>query len=220
MTFQANHLIGFGSAANGGGVQQIVVTGENDTLVDTSNASSYTFNNVSGLNAHTEVFLLVTIRGSASVQTVTGLTVEGVAASKKAELSNGFQRAEIWAVSESTLTPDIAITLSGTAANIKCFVVATTGASLTAVDTGTSNTNPAALDVDTQDKGLVLACGISSSSTTMTWTGVTEKYDTTPETQTHTGGYVATTSAETPRTVSGNWAGGGTWASVSASFGP
>lgn len=205
----------------GGGAPQIIVTGSN-TVTDTANASTYTFNNASGLNSHTHVFLTVTIRGSASAVTVSSLTVEGVAATFVVGLTTGFQRSEIWKIISATVAPDVVVNLSGTAATIAVGIVGARGVDLTNFATPTtSNADPASLNINTANKGIVIAAGMNGGGSNMTWTGVTERHDQNLETSfNHTWGYDTTVTAESPRTVSGNWATSNNNTAVCASFGP
>jgi len=199
------------------GTPAVATTGSN-FVSSTTNATAYTFNDVSGLGSHANVLLTPTAQGTAA-RTVSTLTVEGSSAAMKVQNSTGFQNTEIWAINESTTAPDVVITWSGACLNCGTGVVGCTGIiSLTPVATNSSDTDPAALNVNTTADGIVIACGIGSAGGTMTWTGVTEFYDTVVDSLTQTGGFDLTPTTETPRTVSGNWSGAGTDAAVSASF--
>jgi hypothetical protein len=76
------------------------------------------------------------------------------------------------------------------------------------VDSNTANTDPANVNANTSAGGIAVACGLGTfgSAGSMTWTGVTWQYYTTLESSfTHTGAYDLTPTAETPRTITGDW---------------
>lgn len=156
------------------------ITGSN-FLSSTVDASSYTFNDVSGLGAHTTVFTCTNNFGNGSPSTVTSQTVEGVSAAVKVSGNNGGNRSnEILAVNEATLAPDIVTNLSASGA--QCFGIGVIGAtgvnSLTPVATTTSTANPSALSINTTAGGLIIGSYGGGNGGTVSWNVAGELYDT------------------------------------------
>lgn len=199
------------------GATEVAVTGA-ASLSSTTDLTSYTFNDVAGLGAHSHVFLLISFAGGGG--TISSVTVEGVTATAITTVANGSQRVAIYAVAESTAAPDIAVTLSAAPRNIVVGVVACTGVqSLTPVGTATSTSNTPSLNANSSDGGLALACALVVNGGTMTWNGVTEQYDSALEgTDTHSWGYSLTPTAETPRTIAPTYSVPWVPSAVSATF--
>ncbi len=195
-----NGLTGFGAGVDSAAAA-VTVSGSN-TVSSTSDLTTYTFSSVSGLGAHTHLLLTVTLAGGSG--TINSVTVAGSAATAIATINNGAQRSAIYAIAESITSPTIVVEVTAAPRSCVVGIVACNGIqSLTPVATATSTSNTPSLNANTSAGGVAIAVAMVVNGGSMTWTGVTEQYDTALEsTDVHSWGYSLTASGETPRSIS------------------
>lgn len=183
-------------------VSTAVVTGS-IALTSTTDATSYNFNDVSSLNAHEQVVLGVTSAGGGNIS---GATVEGVSASLGSSASNGSQRASIYAVQSSVLTPDVVVNLASAPRNIAVTVIGATGIGDTATPVGAANSasNTPSLSANAMAGGLAVGCAIATNGGSQSWAGLSsEVYDANLEgTDNHSSAYQTVAATESPRSMS------------------
>lgn len=197
------------------------------TLVDTISlatdvdGTTFTSNNVALTGSWTHLIILVSARNPTSV---TSVTVEGNAATAVVSANDGTAVcvSAIYIIENSTATPDIEVTWGSSATTCHVQVFAVTGLqSTTAVATvNTGTANPSVLSLNTTADGIAIAGGVCLNATSCSWSGVTETHDSVRETSFNfSGGYALTSTTESPRTITGTWAGTANFRiTVSASF--
>lgn len=194
------------------------------TSASDTTAGSYTFSaqdiGTAGSNRHVIVGILGTSADGDPV-TIGACTIGGVAATvaiSQAGNANGHTANLIIAAVPTGATANIVVVANGPWANCAIGVWAAYDlTSITAVATAGSTADPTTLNLNTQSGDIVVAVMRATNGTATTWTGVTERFDTTVETMLYTGGEHTATSTETPRTVSGDSDGTGQ-TGVSASW--
>ena len=201
----------------------------NTQVTSTADLTSYTFNNVNIGTASADRIVVVgiTINGSSNgfPCTINSVTIGGNAATQIAQVVGAsWATAAIFALAvPSGTTANIVVALNRTAGRCAVASWAMTGASITPADTLT-DTNASADPTGTIDipaNGAACAAAISATSTTTTWTGLTEKVDTALEGfSTHTAANDNFASAQTGRTITANFVGAADNAMAVASFGP
>ena len=201
------------------------------TAEDTTDASPYTFaaQNLGTAAGDRYIIVAVFARDTSSGQTLTGVTVGGVAATLIANnaVTDAASRTEITALAIAAVptgtTGDIVCTFS--AAMVRCCIAAyrATGlASATPSDTDmdTSIGEDVALTIDVPVNGFVLAVATSQhNSLTETWSGVTEDYALTSEASSRfTGGSLEYSSGSTGQAIACNFSSGTTAIGSAASW--
>lgn len=168
----------------------------NRMLMAASNATPfsyvYTAKNKSVGNASSFNFTSTAIGDENSTRIVTvgllfrdttssGVTINGVTATRRATTTNASGVLEIWDAPVPTGTSvTVAVSLNGTAAYAAIQVFAVYGANSTPTDTGTNNANnssgPITVGVDVNDDGALLGFfGTNGGGTGHTWTLPTEE---------------------------------------------
>ncbi len=181
----------------------------------TTNASSYTFSASDIGTADTSRLVVVQVHGQASAGTrsVNTLTIGGTGATGYQNTARLYHNS-LWALAVSTgTTASIVVTFSGTMLNCLIAVYALYDLnSNVPIDSqpATANSTTISLTVSARQKGIVIGGITGAANATTTWTGVTERYDTTVESTVRSGGesVIATTNAsysvQANTTVSGN----------------
>lgn len=181
-----------------------------------NSTTSYTFSASDIGTANTSRLVVVQVHGQAQStgRTVSTLTIGGTGATGYQNTARILHNS-LWTLAVSTgTTANIVVTFSGSVLNCLIAVYAlydlnsnipvdsqvTTAASATTISLNTS----------ARQKGIVIGGITGAANATTTWTGVTERYDTTVESAVRSGGesVIATTntsySVQANTTVSGN----------------
>lgn len=178
-----------------------------ETKTTTADASEYTFSgaNIGTAAADRYVIAGISVVKANSADDFTGITVTigGVSASTSSFIQVGGQRpVTLIAVANvpTGTTADVVVTMPNTARDGLCAVWTTNGISTTPTDTGTSSAPDPTSDIDVLAGGIIVGVALSTSVTTsVSWTGLTENYDTAfgsgPDT--HSGACVDSASATT-----------------------
>lgn len=159
----------------------VAVTYRNQTF-DTTDAIEYTFAGFDIASSTDDLIIGVCCRNTGSI-TCTGITVNGVAATKRIQQGEGSapnqNHAQLWTCpSQGDSTPDIVVTWSGTALRCMLAVWTITGhASLVPTDTDSSTSDPGSVTLTVPAKGAAVGLAADHSASTHTWTGITEDYD-------------------------------------------
>jgi len=198
-----------------------IVTGTNTANASsTSNVAAHTFSGQSlGAADGSRIIAVAVGVGFNAPQdgTLDSVTVGGTSLTKRVgavmQLSEENFRAEIWSGSvTSGTTADIVVTLSeaiGTSRGVAISVHSLVGAVAAAPDvTATDNdvggsSDPLELDVNTQDGGYVIGCGVSFkvAPNVGAWSGLTELTDAMTGNVAQTAANYSPASNETPRTI-------------------
>lgn len=177
----------------------------------TSNGATYTFNTVDIGTASTTRLVVVAITGTssqASGRTVNSVNIGGISAT-------GYQNpsviyvASFWAAFVPTgTTANIIVVFSGTMANCGIGVYDLNNLK-SAISQGGDSQGVAGgtvinLSLPVTDTGVVIAAGTfaTGTSSTATWSGVTERYDTLVETGMRTGASAIMTASNSAYAVS------------------
>lgn len=140
---------------------------------NSTDLTTYTFSNVALTGTWTHLLIAVTARGTGSAPTVSSLTVEGNAATYGGVRNQtGFQGTEIWAIANSTATPDIVVTMGAACVNCSITVIAVTGMnSVTPTDNASDDTDTFDFVIDCNAGGIIFGVILNVSTTaTCTWT--------------------------------------------------
>ncbi len=188
MFFAGCDLIGFGAVSAG-----VVSVSYVNTYTDTTDQTTYTFSGASIGTASGDRIVIVTIGSRANLaRSISSVTIAGVTATAIAtanDTSGGADIAAMYAAAVPTgTTGNIVVTFS--AAMLRCAigVFAMTGASgVTPHATMTDNTISTGVFTGTIDcpaNGAIVgtAFGSGNGSQAATWSGITEDFDTQPET--------------------------------------
>jgi hypothetical protein len=205
---RVNNLIGFGAAAGASTPTLTYVT----STANTTDGTTFTFSSHSIGTAASDrlVVVAVSARDSSGSDVITGVTIDGNAATSVAASASSASPTAIFSRSvPSGTTADIVVSVGSSFAACVIHVYTITGlSSTTAVDTLTSvngSSDPTGT-IDVSADGVLIAVAQSQATTTATWTGVTEDYDAQTETRTHTAASDDGLAAETNRTVTCNFA--------------
>lgn len=195
----------------------------------TSDLTTYTFNttNIGTAAADRIVVVGVTVNGSSNgfPCTINSVTIGGNTATQIAQIVGAsWATAGIFALAvPSGTTANIVVTLNRTAGRCAVAVWNMTGANITPADTLT-DTNASADPTGTIDvpaNGCALAAAITATATTCTWSGLTERVDTSLEGfSDHTVASDTFVSQQTGMTVTANFSGAADNSMAAASFGP
>ena len=164
-----------------------------------SNLSEYTFSTTDIGDAESSRRVHVVIHAAAgAAQTVTGVTIRGVAATINMQTSSNVAAdfvniAIVTAVVPTGASGDIVVTWSGAMTNTAIGVYRSTGLSgQAALDTDNSTADPATATLTSSPGGFCLGGVTQKDGTTVDWTVATEDYDDTVETTLYSGGSVTT----------------------------
>ena len=171
-----------GGGGGGGGVFSCTFT-ESD--VDTSNTDVYTFSGKDFGDAATDRYIVVTTGAPASAQTLSSVTIGGVAATIVVQDDDDASAGIAIAAVPTGTTGDIVVTWSGSMFSCGIGVYRLTGlqsatASATASDvTITSDAVEASLEIPAGGCGIGYVYWLSSGTATRTasWTNLTENFD-------------------------------------------
>lgn len=196
-----------------------------------SNATTYTFSSLNFGTASGDRRIIVGVIGrasSASARTITAAscTIGGVVPSKVVELAGGDDINDtvtllIATVPTGTTGQTVAIEWSAGMNRCAIAVWAATGlASNTATDTLSSSDSPPSGTIDVPANGFAVVMASSTTTTSCTATGYTERFDEVVEGHTYSGGDYSATSAVTGRTITTTFASHDGPIMVAAAFGP
>jgi hypothetical protein len=90
--------------------------------------------------------------------------------------------------------------------------------SLTAVATAQSGDDPSVLNLNVQSGDIVVGVGFNNTTSSSSWTGATERFDTSIEGANESGADHTATSTESPRTITLDWSASDRISSVSAAW--
>ncbi len=183
--FYPNTVLGFGVGASGATVVFAAST------VLTTDTTEYTFSGhaIGAPDTGRKVVVCAAAAGTVTINTV---TVGGISATTVAERASGVTFGEIWEAAVPTgATADIVVTHSGATNRSGIGVFAVYGAKATAGATTTSTADPLNINKNVSSGGVIIGMGTDQSTSTYSWTGLTEAYDEIVESATgHTGGSV------------------------------
>lgn len=194
------------------------------------NFTSYTFSSLSFGTAQSNRYIIVAAGvgdGDADDRQISGITIGGVAGTEVIHAFNEFiasstSSAAIYIASVPTgTTGDIVVATSGsgTAGNCTVVVYRATGINPSAIDTASSTSDPASLNVDVVANGIIVACFNNYDNGTVSWTGPTEDYDANAENGAFSSASLAVTTTQSGFAVSADFsAGPAAKAAVCASF--
>src|SRR3990167_5715602 len=158
------------------------------TVVDTTNATQYTFSNVAIGAASADRIVIVSASGgraAGGTHTVSSLTIAGSAAVLLKEVACGHLGTEsisLWALAVPTgTTANIVVTWNASMIDCGIGVWALTGAKSTVYATASDNTTGAGKPATTisclAGGSIIAAAGMHSISDVCAWTGLTERFD-------------------------------------------
>lgn len=183
------------------------------SVYSSSDLTTYTFSSQSlGIVDATRRIVVACGRAAAGDGTISSLTVAGVAATSLIAINNNSSNNASLHIAHvpAGTTGDIVVTAASGCTRMAIGVWAVYNlASETPKATASSTADPAALNVNTDNPGVVIAYVFGSQSTTVTWTGVTERFDETGEFNVSSGADHTVIGVEGPRTVTGDYASGG-----------
>jgi len=194
--------------------------------LDTVDRTTYTFASHSLGTAAADRKIVVATYGQRASVSVSTLTVNGVSASlvKAQQVSSADRTVEIWQAAVPTgTTGDIVVTFSGGAsAHCSVGVWAVYGATSAAHAMLGNSSNPSTGTINVPAGGVLIAASVNNNASTNTWTGPTEKFDATLETNTgQSGASDAYAATQTGLTVTATYSAGATQQSLAAaSWGP
>lgn len=173
----------------GGGGNKATVT-LTDNSVDTTNLTAYTFSSQSLGTAAVDRRIIIGVAGSgANAGAVSTLTVGGVSATNIIALENVDTETEIWIADVPTeTTGDVVVTFAAVKARCGIGVYRAIGSRSGAIATSSSTADPMSASLLIPYDGIAVGVGMDQSTSTYTWTNLTERYDETVEgTISHTG---------------------------------
>lgn len=176
-----------------------------------SDLSTYTFSGVSigtaGTNRHVIVGIM-SLDNSLGLTGISSVTVGGVSTSTESasNAADGSFAALVIAAVPTGTTADIVVNMTTTQARLRIGVWAAYDlVSPTAAATAQSVADPATLSLNVQLGDIVVACGFNNTTSTASWTGATERFDSSLEGTNESGADHTATSAESPRTITLDW---------------
>jgi hypothetical protein len=186
------------------------------TVADTSDTTTYTFSSASLGAAHDDRMIIVGIhsRKAGAVSSISSVSVGGVSATIVLQNWNTITNSNVAAIAIAAVptgtTGDIVVTFADTMLRCAVGIWRAFGIELTAYDSDSSDASDPTVNLDVP-AGFVIAVATTNASTSTTWTGVTENYDTVLETFVSTsGGFVELESLESGRTITADFAAPGT----------
>jgi hypothetical protein len=181
MAFALTNLVGFG--ASSGAMPSHAFTAN---AVNATDLTTYTFSTQAiGTAAVGRYIVVAVFLSSVASRVVSTLTVGGNSATLiGSQVSGAFSVVSLWGVRVDTgTTADVVVT--GTGALLHCGIgvwALYDLLSTTPTDTGSSTADPSTDTLTVLDGGIAIAvAGSGSTVATYTWTGLTERYDESPE---------------------------------------
>lgn len=172
-----------------GGTAPAVVTYVTQ-VPDTSNASVYSFAGAStGTAAADRYTVVVAFGGRTNATTITGITLDnGGGASAMTQVvqqSNGNNTVGMFIIANPTgTTATIAVTFSAAKAHASIAIWSLTSLqSSTPVDSDNSTADPGSITLTTQGGGVAIGGAATLTTTSYTWTNLSERYDAQIESQ-------------------------------------
>ena len=160
------------------GVAEVSLTAN---AIDATSATVYTFSTQALGVAAADRIIVVGAFSTNVARTISTITVGGVSATLTVAQSNGGgEQSELWQAAVPTgTTGDIVVTWSGGVVGMGIGVWRIVSAASAAHDTGgDANSNPATDTLDIPASGVAIGfVGAASTGGTVTWTGLTERYD-------------------------------------------
>ena len=199
------------------------------TAGSASNLTTYTFTSQSFGTAHADRILVCTVGGqgqAAGAKSVSSLTIGGISATLvKAQqgLTLDYFRSEIWRAAVPTGTSGTVV-INWNDTMETCIsglfsVITKTAAPYATAGIGGDGATQISTTISSPDNGIILGCHYGNS-TPDTWSGLTERYDTHPSTQSGSGASDAFASAQTSKSIGVTPGGGAQHALALASWGP
>lgn len=198
-------LIGFGAGGDTRSSISYITSASNE-----SNLTTFTFSSVSFGAATDRSLVIIGVSGrQGNNRQVSAVTIDGISATLITRCDADNACTGIYAASVTSTSGDVVVTFSGgmDAAAIgvwAAYNLKSTTAFAAFSDRATTGATSLPGDVNTPATGIVVSVGSINASTlrTVTWTGVTERYEGAfATTRTYTGGDFTTTVAETPRSI-------------------
>lgn len=192
--------------------------------ITTADTNPYTFSsqNLGAAAADRYIICVVTAKTHYSGKVIDSVTIGGVSATIVVQQTKSYYvSAIVIAAVPSGATGDVVVTASGSMdrGGIGLYRV-TSLTSATAEDNGGSDVADPTYDIDVTAGGIIVAGGITSNATTVSFVGVTEDYDTQVESgNTLVGGSDTFIAKQTNLTVTLDFASPGDSSGVFASWG-
>lgn len=176
---------------------------------DDSNLTTYTFSGVSFGSSTERSLVIVGVSGrqGSNIQ-VSSVTIGGTSATEITKSNAENACTGIYAAAATGTSGNIVVTFNSGADAAAIGVWAAYNLTSTSAFSSASANDTlttVSANINTPSSGIVVAVGSINSGTlrTVTWTGVTERYDAAfSSTRTYTGGDFTTTSGESPRSIS------------------
>ena len=176
-----------GSLGGGGGQATVALT---DNSVDLGDTTTYTFSSQSLGAAASNRRIIIAVAGDGTTTAIVStLTVAGISAVKIAATQNVDTQVEIWIAEVPTgATGDVVVTFAGAKARCGIGVYRALDCLLTAEATAGSTADPMSASLFIPSLGIAIGVALDNSTSTHTWTNLTERYETSMETTiTHSG---------------------------------
>jgi hypothetical protein len=185
-----------------GAAATVTYVGQTTSAAD---LSSYTFAStaIGVADADRTVVVSVASRKAGATTTITGVTVGGVSATELVQQANTITNTcvvGLYAIDVAAgTTATIVVTFGASMVRCGIGVYRCTGISTTPNDSGGTTTNGATVALDVTSGGAIIGVGTTATSTTYTWSGITETFEEAvgAELQTHSGAAAAFVSAST-----------------------
>lgn len=178
-----------------------------DNSVDTTNLTTYTFSSQTLGTAAANRKIIICVAGNGgNAGAVSSLTVGGISATNVIAVSDGGTvQSEIWVADVPTgTTGDVVVTFSTAKARCGIGVYRAIGSQSTANATASSTADPMSASLFIPYNGIGIGVAQDISTSTYTWTNLTEDYDEIFEvTTTQTGASLNNLSPQTP-TITAN----------------
>jgi hypothetical protein len=194
---------------------------------DIANASTYTF---SAQNFGTEaadryIIAVIQSRKALAATTVSSVTIGGVAASISVQRANTVTNTSVCAIAIALVptgtSGDVVVVFADAMTRCGLGLFSATGLSATPADTDSAAANDPSVSLDCPAGGFIIAGAMSNLTGSATWTGVTERWDTTVEaTNNYTGGSLDFATTQTGLTVTATFTNDQESVGVFASWGP
>lgn len=190
-----------------------------DSASSGTNATSYTFSSKSFGTAHANRVIVVGVLSycSGSSHVIGSVTIGGVSATQIRRSDSDVQGSAIWAAVVPTgTTGDIVV--DGSPDTLDWCAIGwwrmVTGNGITSYATAQNRTDPIDIDVNTVAGGAVTAVAMSTSGS-ISWTGPTEQFNTTVESDPYSGAHTYPTTAQTPMNIAASVGADGAGTAVS-----
>lgn len=197
------------------------------SATSTADTNAYTFSSQSLGDAASDRYIIVTAiaRKAGAAFTLSSITIGGVSATIVRQVTNTVTNSDTAAIVIANVptgtTGDVVVTWSTTV--LRCAIGmwrATSLSSATEHDASTSTAADPTYAIDVPAGGFAIAAGLTAAATTVTWTGLTEKFDSTLESfVTYTGASDEFATTQTNLTVTMDFGSSTESAGVFASWG-